>query len=61
MIIDFHTHLGAATYPKYSSSIEVLLNEMELSGVDRAVVFPQFNITPGDYSFQNQWISHVVA
>lgn len=61
LIVDFHVHLGEATYPKYNASLKDLLNEMDESGVDKAVVFPQFNIVPGDYSVQNQWISHIVS
>lgn len=61
MIIDFHVHLGEATYPKYNSSLDYLFDEMDGSGVNQAVVFPQFNIVPGDYSVQNGWISRVVS
>lgn len=61
MIIDFHVHLGEATYPKYNASLDHLLNEMDVSDVDRAVVFPQFNIVPGDYGVQNRWISRIAS
>lgn len=60
MIIDAHTHLGEATYPKWSASVEELLGEMDRFGIDKAVVFPQFNVVPGDYSTQNEWLAGIV-
>ena len=60
MIVDAHTHLGKATYPKWSATAKGLLEEMDSAGVSKAVVFQQYNVVPGDYSEQNQWLAEVV-
>jgi len=60
MIIDAHTHLGKATCPKWSVLPEDLLREMDRFEVDKAIVFPQYNVVPGDYLPQNQWLAKVV-
>ncbi|OIN99135.1 hypothetical protein AUJ67_07570 [Candidatus Desantisbacteria bacterium CG1_02_49_89] len=60
MIIDAHAHLGKATYPKWSATTKELLAEMDSSGINKAVVFPQYNVVPGDYSEQNQWLAEAI-
>jgi len=61
MIVDAHVHLGPGTYPKFSSTVEEVLEEMNLAGVNKAIVFPQFNAdAPGDYKALNHDIARVV-
>jgi hypothetical protein len=61
MTLDFHVHLGQATYPKFPADPDQALREMDQAGVERAVVFPQFNLDPGDYSAQNRWLARLCA